>query len=114
MLSDGRILFTGGNKPDNFTLSAKTFIITPARYIETNLNNPIIKSISARWDNQAQAFLFSNEVAGATLFSIAGKALYKTERCQFMTTRSLNAGIYIIKVKLLNSNETQSFKVIKL
>ncbi len=29
VLPDGRILFTGGNKFDNFTLSNKTFIVTP-------------------------------------------------------------------------------------
>ena len=113
MLDDGRILFSGGNKFDNFNLANKVCIITPARYIETGLKTPSINSISARWDNNSKAFIFNNEVASATLFSITGKAICKTERSNRLSANDLNSGIYIVKVKLLNSNQSQSLKVIK-
>jgi len=113
MLPEGRILFTGGNKFDNFTLSNKAFIITPAQYMETGLNSPqTVTTISARWDKSAQAYLFNEKMTSATLYNIAGKALYKAENCSQLSVPSLSTGIYIIKVKRMNA-EIQGLKVIK-
>ena len=113
ILDDGRILFTGGNKFDNFTLSAKAFIITPARYVETGLQKSYVNSVSAHWDMQALAFLLNQEVASATLFNLTGKTVFKTTNSRQIRVNSLASGIYIIRIKLLNSNEIQSLKVIK-
>ena len=113
MLSDGRILFTGGNKSDNFTLSAKAFIITPARYLETAVTNPLLKSVNARWSNQDQSFLFNQEISSATLYNLTGKALLTVNNGDKLTANSLAKGIYIIKVKALNSAESIGLKVIR-
>jgi len=113
MLQDGRILFTGGNKFDNFTLSAKAFIISPARYVETGLKNSSVNSVSAHWDAQAQAFLLNQEVASATLFNLTGRTILKTENSRLIRTNSLASGIYIIRIRLLYSKEIQSLKVFK-
>ena len=113
MLDDGRILFTGGNKFDNFTLSAKAFIITPAIYLETALNNPLIKSVNVRWSNQDQSFSFNQEISNATLYKLTGKALLSVNNSNKLSVNSLAKGIYIIKVKALNSAESIGLKVIR-
>jgi len=78
MLTDGRSLFTGGNKFDNFTLSSKAFIITPAGYLEIVIENPQKdKIVAVRWDNASQVFLFNRLNESATLYSITGKALFQ-------------------------------------
>ncbi len=113
MLSDGRILFTGGNKSDNFTLSAKAFIITPAIYLETAVNNPLLKSVNVRWSNQDQSFLFNQEISRATLYNLTGKALLTVNNSNKLSANSLAKGIYIVKVKALNSAESIGLKVIR-
>jgi hypothetical protein len=112
MFDDGRILFTGGNKFDNFTLSDKAFIITPARFLETGNNSPqAIKTISTRWDISTQTFFFNEEIASATLSNITGKVLYKSGKCSQLSFPSLSSGIYLIKVERQNG-EIQGLKVI--
>jgi hypothetical protein len=113
MLSDGRILFTGGNKPDNFTLSPRAFIITPATYTQTGTFTPDEVKLNAYWDNQKQRFMFNEVVESATLYSVAGKALFETQKSRQLLTNSLQSGVYIVKVKRLFSNETMTIKVLK-
>ena len=113
MLEDGRILFTGGNKFDNFTLSGKAFIITPAIYLETVVNNPMIISLNVRWDNHNQSFLFNQVIESATLYNLTGKALITVNNNDKLTANSLAKGIYILKVKPMNSTEWIGLKVIK-
>jgi hypothetical protein len=113
MLSDGRILFTGGNKPDNFTLSPRAFIITPATYTQTGTFSPSEVKLNAYWDNQKQRFLFNEVIESATLYSIAGKALFESQKSRQLLTNSLSSGVYIVKVKRLLSNEMLTIKVLK-
>ena len=113
MLEDGRILCSGGNKFDNFTLSPKACIITPARYLETSVNNPLLKSVNARWSNQDQSFLFNQVIESATMYNLTGKTLITVNYSDKLSANSLAKGIYIIKVKPMNSIECVGLKVIK-
>ena len=112
MLDDGRILFTGGNKFDNFTLSSSAFIIKPATYIETGIDNTQqTQPLKVRWDKQSQTLLFDEET-NASLVNLNGKVLYKMEKSNKLYAPSLPAGLYIIQSKMDDKGLTRFLKVL--
>jgi len=113
MLGNGQILFTGGMITDNFVLSSRTFIITPATYLETNLNNPKTNNVTVRWDHSTQAFLFSGEVSEATLYNVNGTELIKSGKTSQLSAASIPAGVYFIRINKNNSGGSQILKIIK-
>ncbi len=113
MLSDGRILFTGGNKYDNFSLSNSAFIVTPATYVETGLNTISSSKISAFWNQSAGAFLLSEKVAEATLIDLTGKTLCNVKNSVQVSGLNLRSGVYILTIKSQRTNETINIKIIK-
>lgn len=113
MLDNGQILFTGGMITDNFALSARAFIITPATYEETNLNNPKTNNVTVRWDHSSQAFLFSEEVTNAILYNVTGTELIKSGKTSLLSAASIPAGVYFIRTNNNNSGGSQILKVIK-
>jgi hypothetical protein len=113
MLNNGSVLFTGGNKPDNFTLSSRAFIITPATFVETNFNNTRINNITVRWDQSSQAFLFSEEVSDAILYNITGSELINSGRTNLLSASSIPSGVYFIRTNRNNPEASRFIKVIK-
>ena len=113
MLDNGKILFTGGMITDNFALSAHAFIITPATYVETNLNNPKTNNVTVRWDHSTKAFLFSEEVTNAILYNVTGTELIKSGKTNLLSAASIPAGVYFIRTNNNNSGGSQILKVIK-
>jgi hypothetical protein len=99
VLSDGRILFTGGNKPDNFTLSNKAFIVTPATYSPSVVSYPKTAEISAIWDNQGQAISLSQEISGATLYNLSGQAVRTFGRGHFFPVEGMPSSLYFLKIR---------------
>ena len=108
ILSDGRILFTGGNKPDNFTLSNKAFIITPATYVPTSLAYPKASELHGLWDNLGQGISLSQDVSGATLYNLKGQVIHTFGRGHFFPVEGLPSGLYLLKV-----NSGQTLKILK-
>lgn len=98
VLSDGRILFTGGNKPDNFTLSNKAFIVTPATYSPSAIFYPKTSGISAIWDIQNQAISLSQDISGATLYNLSGQAVRTFGRGHFFPVEGLPSSLYFLKI----------------
>ena len=113
MLDNGQILFIGGMISDNFALSARAFIITPATYVETNLNNHKTNNVTVRWDHSTQAFLFSEEVTNASLYNVTGTELIKTGKTNLLSAASIPAGVYFIRTNGIKSGGSQILKVIK-
>lgn len=113
MLDNGQILFNGGMITDNFTHSARAFIITPATYAETNLSNPKTSNVTVRWDNSTQAFLFSEEVTNAMLYNVTGTELFKSGKTSLLSEASIPSGVYFISTNRINSVGSQILKVIK-
>lgn len=99
VLSDGRILFTGGNKPDNFLLSNKAFIVTPATYDPNALAYPKASAIQAIWDSQSQGISLSQEVSGAVLYNLQGAIVQQFGRGHFFTVENLPSSLYFLKIK---------------
>ena len=113
MLNNGSILFTGGNKPDNFVLSPRAFIITPATFLETSVNNTHINNITVRWDQSSQAFLFSEEVSDANLYNITGSEIMNSGRTNILSASSIPSGVYFIRINRSNPETSRFIKVIK-
>lgn len=113
MLDNGQILFTGGMITDNFALSSRAFIISPATYVETNLSNPKTNNVTVRYDLSTQAFLFSEEVTNAILYNVAGTELIKSGKTSLLSAASIPAGVYFIRTNRINSVGSQILKVIK-
>jgi len=108
VLTDGRILFTGGNKPDNFTLSNKAFIVTPATYDPNAISYPKTTGIKAIWDIQGQAISLSQDVSGATLYNMSGQVVRHFGRGHFFPVESLTSSLSFLKI-----NNGQTIKIIK-
>ena len=108
VLSDGRILFTGGNKPDNFTLSNKAFIVTPATYGPNALAYPKASAINALWDSQGQAISLSQEISGATLYDRSGQVVRHFGRGHYFPVESLTSSLYLLKI-----DNGQTLKILK-
>lgn len=99
ILADGRILFTGGNKPDNFTLSKKAFLVTPATYSPNDVKYPQSSGINALWDKNAQAISLSKEISGATLYNQSGQAVHVFGRGHFFPVEGLASSLYFLKIE---------------
>jgi ribosomal protein L24E len=108
VLSDGRILFTGGNKPDNFTLSNKAFIVTPATYGPNALAYPKPNRITAIWDKQAQAISVSQDISEATLYNMQGQIVQRFSRGHFFPVEDLPSNLYFLKI-----NNGETIKILK-
>lgn len=108
VLSDGRILFTGGNKPDNFTMSNKAFIVTPATYSPNDVTYPQTSGIKALWDTNGQAISLSQEISGATLYDLRGKVVRTFGRGHFFPVEGLASSLYLLQLK-----NGQTLKIVK-
>jgi len=114
MLDDGRILFIGGMKPDNFRLSDKAFIVSIPTYTDTGLDeNNINDTIRAYWNSLQDAFILSSLVEKATLYDLNGKTILEKNNTNSVQFNSQSAGVYIIRVQLQHSNHYQLIKAIK-
>lgn len=111
LLDNGKILFSGGNKPDNFTLSAQSFLITPATYLETGIDNPKVSEITAYWDHSSQTFRLNKSVNSAELFAINGELIKREYNTQNIGNQLLTKGIYLLRIKNTDTGLNEIMKV---
>lgn len=99
MLDNGRILFTGGMKPNNFTVSAQAFIIQPATYSTSKLTSANATTLKAYWNAQNNNFALNETVKSATLYDLHGRLLHTTYNSRFIEGSSTQTGIYFIRAE---------------
>lgn len=95
--------FDNSGKP---TIALDAFNTGTADIIQTA--NPL----SIRWIVQTQTIVFNEVVATATLYDMNGKLVISRNNCNSIKPVSLPSGIYLVKVKRLNSNESFNLKVV--
>lgn len=113
MLDNGNILFTAGNKFDNFTLANNAFILTPATYVETSTTNINKNEITARWNKQANAFTLSVQAKEIRLYDINGQLIAQTSNSNTISSTAQAPGVYLLKVTPINTSKTELIKAIK-
>jgi len=95
-----------------FDNSGKPTIAMDAFTLHTQVNNPAVSPIIFNWDRNEGALKFNEILTNILIYSIDGRLIISATNTDYIFTKVLQSGVYIIKVLPVNDNKMQSFKFI--